>query len=49
MPRILVILIVLVVLFGAFDRGQRLHYAYPGGAVGLLVLILVLGLLFGWF
>jgi hypothetical protein len=50
MPRnLLVIAIVLIILFAAFDRGQRVHYSYPGGLGAVLVLILVLGLIFGWF
>lgn len=49
MPRILVIVLVLIVIFAAFDRGQRLHYSYPGGAFGLVLLILIVGYFLGWF
>lgn len=50
MPRsALFILIVIVILFAAFDRGARVPVVYPGGVLGLLIVILLLGWLLQWF
>lgn len=49
-PRdLLIVLLVLVIIFGVFDRGARLAPVYPGSAAGLIVLIIVLAWIFRWF
>lgn len=42
----IIIVVILLILFGVFDRGERVPYGYGGGIVGVLVLILVLDLVF---
>jgi hypothetical protein len=49
-PRdLLIVVLVLVVLFGVLDRGARVAPVYPGSVAGLIVLIIVVAWLFGWF
>lgn len=48
-PRnLIVLLIVLIVLFSVFDRGARLPYAYGGGGVATLIVVLIVLWVLGW-